>query len=289
MTGNICVFVMAVAVGAAAVSDARADTRTHWRYAGGAPSFVGSASGGLCPLPSNEKVVQLQRKGYDVGYAPRLGLCLWVAYSLTPADVTNMVGRVGDFRRDADLWNSVVPPESYWGSGYDRGHMAPSQDMQYDYDVSRQSFFMANIVPQTPRMNRGAWKQLEGRIHRLVVPYDEEGNTMSERVFVMTGPVFDKASLALFEAEKMKWEKDGRRGPSPMPKPIACWKIYKHGATAIAAIIDQGGNAYSTTPKHISRLTGLSFFRAMPAGLKLHYDNLCRNIYPNQSTTEEEE
>ena len=266
----------------AACPQVKADMRQHWRYAGGPPMFMPNEAS-ECALSRGEQVRILRRKGYDVGFAPRLGLCLWVAYSLVPGDVTNMVGRIGNFKRDFDVWNEVVGPESYAGSGYDRGHMAPSQDMQYDLEVSRQSFWMANIIPQTPRLNRGSWKGLESRIHATVVPDPESGDSPADRVFVMAGPIFDRLTLAQFEEERQNYEKNGKQGCAPLLKPRECWKIYKCCASTCAVIFDQSGKAQSTTVKEISRRTGLVFFNDLPPGLKRYHESVCRMIYPNKT------
>ena len=104
----------------------------------------------------NDEMEQWMRNrlGYTIGFSPELRQRLWVAYRLVPEDVASDCGRIGSFQRDDDL-RQVLPPRSYNGSGYERGHLAPSIDMQYDSTVSRQSFWMGNISPQTPHLNRG--------------------------------------------------------------------------------------------------------------------------------------
>lgn len=244
-----------------------ADTLRHWRYYGG------------MPISMTEQVSHHVRKGYDIGFSRQYGCCLWVAYSLVPQDLAKNVGRVGAFIRDDDLKEDATPPEAYICSGYDRGHMAPSRDMQYDVGVSRQSFWMGNIVPQKPRMNRFIWKNLEERV-RSLVKMDEKGRSRATRVYVMTGPIFSHAAKMCFKTEMKVYEKNGRKGKRPVIKPYACWKIYKYGATAVAVIVDQNCIPRSVSPAEISRLTGLVFFDDLSEGLKRHYNGLCRMIYP---------
>lgn len=74
----------------------------------------------------------------------------------------------------------------YRGSGFDRGHMAPSGDMgdpQDDYE----SFSLANMVPQNGPLNRNGWADLEGYVRDLTTKLGE--------TYVVTGPAFIGGSL----------------------------------------------------------------------------------------------
>lgn len=74
----------------------------------------------------------------------------------------------------------------YAGSGFDRGHMAPSGDMtrlEDDYD----SFSLANMVPQAGGLNRSGWAALESYVRSLAVTFGT--------VHVVTGPAYKGASL----------------------------------------------------------------------------------------------
>ena len=69
----------------------------------------------------------------------------------------------------------------YRGSGYDRGHMAPSGDMgdpEHDYE----SFSLANIVPQDGPLNRGSWAEMEEYVRGLAGRLGE--------AYVVTGPAY---------------------------------------------------------------------------------------------------
>lgn len=69
----------------------------------------------------------------------------------------------------------------YARSGYDRGHMAPNGDMP-DRDSQRDSFSLANIVPQDGENNRHLWAGIEGAVRKMT---KREGD-----LYVVTGPAF---------------------------------------------------------------------------------------------------
>jgi len=59
----------------------------------------------------------------------------------------------------------------YTHSGYDRGHMAPNADFNDTYENALMTFFIANIWPQTPELNRVTWLRTENETRRLASEY----------------------------------------------------------------------------------------------------------------------
>ena len=57
------------------------------------------------------------------------------------------------------------------GSGYDRGHMAPNADFNDTTENALMTFFIANIWPQTPDVNRIIWLRTENETRRLAREY----------------------------------------------------------------------------------------------------------------------
>jgi endonuclease G len=109
---------------------------------------------------------------------------LWSAEHLTADGIraAEALPRKNSFHAEPSL-----PPDrraelaDYERSGYDRGHMAPDGDMP-DAAAERESFSLANMVPQAPELNRGLWEGIEEAVRGLAVQDGE--------AYVVTGPIF---------------------------------------------------------------------------------------------------
>lgn len=130
----------------------------------------------------------LRNHGYLVGWSDiRVG-ALWSSYMLTE-DGNTSIGPRPEFHRD---WRTLWPvaTDSYSGSGYDRGHLAPNYAMAVTGGESAQddSFLMSNMLPQKPNLNRQLWQRLEAVVMDYFLP-------RFGRLQVITGPVYAPLSL----------------------------------------------------------------------------------------------
>jgi endonuclease G len=66
---------------------------------------------------------------------------------------------------------SLPAHSDYTNSGYDRGHMAPNADFNDTRENALLTFFIANIWPQTPNVNRVIWLKTENETRKLAVMY----------------------------------------------------------------------------------------------------------------------
>ena len=104
-----------------------------------------------------------------VDYSVRMGIPIRVRWLLAKSDL-------GPAKRSASLRffaESQVPkprvsPVMYDKSGYDRGHNCPAADRSRSLSSMKQTFSMANISPQVPRLNRQTWKRLEDDCRKYV-------------------------------------------------------------------------------------------------------------------------
>ena len=93
--------------------------------------------------------------------------------------------RTNKFYADARLRSAErATLDDYKASGFDRGHLAPAGDMPTAQAMA-QSFSLANMVPQAPEHNRGAWaKSVEMATRKYA-------GRASGNVYIITGPVFE--------------------------------------------------------------------------------------------------
>ncbi len=127
---------------------------------------------------------ELHNRGYVVGYSDSMKNPLWVSYRLFDVPKLKSGKRPSGFKVDART-RAEVHHNDYTNSGYDRGHMAPNYGIatRYGPDAQKETFLMTNVIPQTPEVNRGLWKDLEMLIAKKYGRYFSE-------VWIITGPVF---------------------------------------------------------------------------------------------------
>lgn len=102
------------------------------------------------------------RTGYILEHDPVAKIPNWVAWTITPDHAIGCAARVDAFAADQSLpADKRADPKDYAGSGYDQGHLANNADLSWDPNVARESFYMSNMSPQLPAVNRGTWKNLE--------------------------------------------------------------------------------------------------------------------------------
>lgn len=99
---------------------------------------------------------------YSMEYDTALKIPRRVTWSLSLGDI-GTVKRSSSmkFYPDADIPGETAKPSDYTHTGYDRGHMCPAADRSSSRRAMMATFSMANITPQVPALNRGAWKRIE--------------------------------------------------------------------------------------------------------------------------------
>lgn len=207
--------------------------------------------GGLPKTKGNQRLKILSNMGFYAAYSEDRRSPLWVAYKIDQLGPYTGLTRPSGFKIDMRT-DSRVEPNAYSKSGYDRGHLAPNSAIstRLGRDAQLETFYMTNITPQTPELNRRTWANLE----RLEMDYAERFGT----IWVITGPVF---------GEHVK------RIANSIDIPDAFYKIMvkemQGYVRTLAFIVPQTVtgreplNGFLTSISEIERLTGLDFFWPM--------------------------
>jgi endonuclease G, mitochondrial len=107
-------------------------------------------------------------------------------------DAASGVKRKNNFHAESKLPEEErAELDDYKDSGFDRGHMAPSGDMP-TAKAQRESFSLANMVPQNACLNEELWEGIESAVRQLA--------TDEEEVYVVTGPIYPKDPNAQIKA-----------------------------------------------------------------------------------------
>jgi endonuclease G len=124
--------------------------------------LLGNPSGATSD-PSNVTNYLLVRSQFATGYNAQRGIPVWTSWHVGRADLTKAAPRQDDFRADPALPRQFyqVTPQSYSGSGFDKGHNCPSGDRTASLDDNSATFLMTNMVPQAPLNNQQTWAHLE--------------------------------------------------------------------------------------------------------------------------------
>ena len=178
------------------------------------------------------------------------------AYSaeyLLEENVSGIENRQGTFKQHPNIAAELqATNEDYFKSGYDRGHMAPAGDMRKDSAAMAQSFYLTNMVPQLPVLNRRFWASLEGSVRSKVRP--------DRSLYVITGPIYNHPTIL----GKGVWV------------PSHTYKIiYDKTANMVAsyilpndATISGKLSTFYVTLEQVESTTKLTYFPSMPSNIR---------------------
>ncbi len=132
--------------------------------------------------PSPNPVIH--RTGYVLAYDGKTRHASWVYEELTEKNLEGSADRLGyDFMEDPLIPAHLrARKEDYKGSGFDRGHLSPAANARSSHETMKDTFYLSNISPQHPQLNRKYWLKLERHVRDLTKIYS--------KVYVTTGPLF---------------------------------------------------------------------------------------------------
>lgn len=198
-------------------------------------------------IPSSTENQVLHNSYFSYSYLKEHELSEWTVYLSTKYNLENkQYKRKDTFKKDPKLPSSISG-EDYYRTGYDRGHLVPASDMQFDSLAMLEAFYYTNTAPQTPQLNRGIWRKLESAVRDWTIEYDS--------LIIISGCV-------LKDEKNFKLPKIGKVSvPSFYYKVI----IDKERMSSIAFAIPNYPEehdliSYAISIKELEKITGVDFF-----------------------------
>lgn len=197
------------------------------------------------PAVSSNEIVK--HKYYTLSYNEKAEQAEWLAYELKKDYVTNSDFKRPYFIEDPKVKSSSADWRNYKNSGYDKGHLCPAGDMQFDKNAYDDTFYTSNISPQNHDFNAGFWNRLEQKVRYWAVRYNG--------VYVVTGGVFKNSTKTI--------------GKEKVVVPDAFYKIVLNRTNGnykmIAFLVPNEGSEkplynFVVSVDKIEQLTGIDFF-----------------------------
>lgn len=202
-------------------------------------------------LPSNTGEI-IEHDYYTLSYSEEHEQAEWVAYELHERYTNGKSKRKDNFREDDLINTGSASLADYKASGYDRGHLLPAADMKFSDKAMSQTFFMSNMSPQHPKLNRVRWKQLEEQVRDWV--------EKDKHYYVITGPVLTNVSKK-------------KLGENEVSIPTQYYKIifdYTEPSIKMIGFLMPNEECpkdvidYAVSIDSIEKVTGLDFFLDLP-------------------------
>jgi endonuclease G len=204
----------------------------------------------------------------------------WVTYHLTKENLQGNANRKNSFRPDPDLPRERRSElEDYKKSGFDQGHMAPAADFKRCDEAMSETFFLSNMAPQRPNLNRITWSHLEDEVRSLA---DKHGS-----IWIFTGPLY----LDNFDHQGQPRE---HIGPDNVAVPTHFFKVilceHSDGQREMFAFImkNQVGKLPGTSKgfivsvRKVEELSGLNFFHRLPDDEETRLETTAATNWPIQ-------
>ncbi len=111
---------------------------------------------------SSDDFVLIRRK-YAVSYNRLLNVPNRASWNLNADLFGDVLWYGGNSITDTSLREAFIRVryDDYKLTGYDRGHMVPSEERTLADEDRRSTFLLTNILPQPPKLNRQVWLELE--------------------------------------------------------------------------------------------------------------------------------
>jgi endonuclease G len=116
----------------------------------------------------------MEKSQYALAYNNSRGSASWVSWHLSTAwkgSATRCDCFAGDNSLPSGFFKSFT--SNYTNTGFNRGHMCPSEDRDGSSSDNAATFLMTNIIPQSPNNNQITWAAFENYCRTLMTAGNE--------------------------------------------------------------------------------------------------------------------
>lgn len=207
-------------------------------------------------LPTSTTGQIVHHHFYTLSYDEPYENAEWVAYALSPKQLSSRKIERPWFVRDPLVKTKSAYYKNYYPNGYEKGHLLPAADRRFSVAAFDETFYTSNVSPMDHNFNSGIWNNLERQVRYWAKRYG--------KLYIVTGGVL-KPGLE-------------RIGRERVAVPDYFYKIvldYNHPKKArmIGFLVphkdsDQDLRKFVVPVDRIEKLTGIDFFPALPDALE---------------------
>jgi endonuclease G, mitochondrial len=223
----------------------------------------------------------IQRGQFCTSYNRDRGTPNWVSWELD-ASWSGSASRLDNFIPDPLVpaqWYHVSTTD-YTNTGFNRGHMCPSEDRTKTQADNDSVFFMTNMIPQSGTLNSGQWSSLEGYCRTL--------SQSGDKLYIYSGPygeggTGDYGYMTSFPNNKVTVPAKVWKVIMVLPAGTDDLSRVTTSTRCIAVIMnnDQGPfsswQSYRVSVDSVEALTGLDFFSNVPVNIQAVIESVVDN------------
>ena len=206
---------------------------------------------------------------YALSYNCRTGISNWASWQLDRSWLGS-TERLDNFMPNPELPADcyAVRPSDYRGSGYDRGHLVPSGDRTYSRVDNDSTFFMTNMIPQSPSNNREVWRELE--------EYSRELAYQDKELYIVAGGngVAQKIAESQVVVPEFTWkvililDTPGNEPTAENSRTIAVWMPNSE------EVRNTDWRDYIVSVDWVEKRMGYDFFNTLPKGVQRKIESI---------------
>ena len=257
ITSNICFFTVVILVLLLTSCVSTVTQNVHLQY--GNPSRASD----------NYNNYLIVESTYALSYNCQAGIPNWASWQLDLSWL-GRTERSDNFKPNPELPADcyAVRPSDYRGSGYDRGHLVPSGDRTYSRADNESTFFMTNMIPQSPSNNREVWRELE--------EYSRELADRGKELYIVAGGngIARKIAESQVNVPEFTWkvllvlDTPGDEPKAENARTIAVWMPNTE------EVRNTDWRDYIVSVDWVEKRTGYNFFSTLPKGVQRKIESI---------------